>query len=121
MVRLIGAADMAHGETQAFSFRRYGGDHTGFLLCYHGDFLAYANNCPHWNVDLDLGLGRFFDERFDAIVCRNHGALFTPATGLCRAGPCVGAGLERFEASVDGSDVVVRIPAPALVWDDDRQ
>lgn len=116
MVRLAGAAGMTHGETQAFSFHRYGGEHSGFLLCYRGGFEAYANNCPHWNVDLDLGMGRFFDERFDAIVCRNHGALFTPATGLCRAGPCVGATLERFRAVVDGGDVVVHIPAPPLVW-----
>ncbi|HWO09717.1 MAG TPA: Rieske 2Fe-2S domain-containing protein [Polyangiaceae bacterium] len=120
MVRLAGAAGMAHGETQAFSFHRYGGEYSGFLLCYQGGFEAYANNCPHWNVDLDLGMGRFFDERFDAIVCRNHGALFTPATGLCRAGPCVGASLERFKAVVDGADVVVHIPAPSLVWGADQ-
>ncbi|HEY6722742.1 MAG TPA: Rieske 2Fe-2S domain-containing protein [Polyangiaceae bacterium] len=115
-MRLTGAAGMAHGEAQAFSFYRYGGEHAGFLLCYEGRFLAYANNCPHWNVDLDLGMGRFFDPRFDAIVCRNHGALFTPATGLCRAGPCVGASLERFSTVVEGSDVVVYIPAPTLMW-----
>lgn len=115
-VRITGAAGMSHGESKAFSFSRNGGEEEGFVLCYAGGFEAYANNCPHWNVDLDLGMGRFFDERMDAIVCRNHGALFAPKTGLCRAGPCAGATLERFLAHVDGSDVVVYIDVPRLVW-----
>ena len=115
-VRLAGAAGMSHGETKAFSFSRNGGEQSGFVLCYGGGFEAYANNCPHWNVDLDLGMGRFFSERMDAIVCRNHGALFAPKTGLCRAGPCTGATLERFFTHVDGGDVVVFIPVPRIVW-----
>lgn len=109
-------ATLSHGETKAFTFIRQGVEQEGFVLFYGGRFEAFVNRCPHWNVDLDLGRGEFFDERFDAIVCRNHGALFEPNTGRCRAGPCVGAGLERFEVIREGADLLVQIPPPVVDW-----
>ena len=114
VVRVRGVAILSHGETKPFAFSRYGVEQDGFVLCYNGTFAAFVNLCPHWNVDLDLGRGEFFDERFDAIICRNHGALFEPHTGRCKAGPCVGAGLERFEVTRDGPDLLVHIPPPLL-------
>jgi nitrite reductase/ring-hydroxylating ferredoxin subunit len=116
VVRVREAAKLTHGETLAFAFARHGVERAGFVLRFEGALKAFANVCPHWNVDLDLGMGRFYSERLNAIVCRNHGALFEPATGLCRAGPCVGAGLEQFEVSLDGLDALVRIPSIVLIW-----
>ena len=110
------AAKLAHGETLAFAFIRHGAERAGFVLHFQGALKAYSNVCPHWNVDLDLGLGRFYSERLNAIVCRNHGALFEPETGWCRAGPCVGARLEQFEVTLDGPDALVRVPSIALIW-----
>ncbi len=107
---------MSHGEAKAFAYRRNGSEGEGFVLRLEQAFHAFANVCPHWNVDLDLGDGRFFDERFGAIVCRNHGALFDPRSGLCRAGPCVGAYLERFEVTLEGNDALVTVPSIALLW-----
>lgn len=116
VVRIRAVRSMRHGETKAFVFQRHGGQQAGFLLCFEREFRAFANNCPHWNVDLDLGDGRFYDERFEQLVCRNHGALFEPRTGRCTAGPCVGAHLERFQVSLDGDDALIEIPEISLVF-----
>jgi len=113
-VRQVGR--LSHGEAKVFNFERGGSSQQGFLLNYHGRFFAYANVCPHWNVDLDLGDERFFDERMDAIVCRNHGALFDGDTGWCRAGPCAGANLERFEVLLEGDDAVVSVPRLRILY-----
>lgn len=55
-----------------------------------GGFSAFLNRCPHWNVDLDMGLGEFVDPASGFIVCRNHGAEFEADSGLCVHGPCAG-------------------------------
>jgi nitrite reductase/ring-hydroxylating ferredoxin subunit len=107
---------MSHGDTRPFAYQRQQVVKPGFLLRYTGQWFAYANICPHWNVDLDLGDNRFFDERRQAIVCRNHGALFQPETGQCRAGPCLGAYLERFEVTLDGADALVSVPILEIFW-----
>ena len=108
-VRVENVLEMNSGETRVFGFERAGRREQGFLLRLAEGFVAFCNRCPHWNVDLDLGDERFYDERIAAIVCRNHGAIFEPESGLCTAGPCHGAYLERFEVEVDGTDVRVHV------------
>ena len=71
-------------------------------------FVAYLNRCPHWNVDLDMGLGDFVDPSTALITCRNHAAEFELATGLCVQGPCAGDRLYPLEVRVeDGRAVLV--------------
>jgi nitrite reductase/ring-hydroxylating ferredoxin subunit len=106
--RVPGAASLAEGEARTFTFMRAGKSCEGFLLRHRLGFFAYANACPHWNVDLDLGFGDFYDPELDRIFCRNHGALFLPESGLCSAGPCAGLYLEQFEVAWDGPDAVVK-------------
>jgi len=106
-VRVVGAAELAEGEAKTFNYVRAGKSCEGFLLRHRLGFFAYANACPHWNVDLDLGFGDFYDPDLDRIFCRNHGALFQPETGLCSAGPCAGLYLEQFAVAWDGSDALV--------------
>jgi nitrite reductase/ring-hydroxylating ferredoxin subunit len=108
-VRIKNVADMTRGETRVFCYQRSRSQEEGFLLCLGADYVAFANSCPHWNVDLDLGDERFYDERLDAVVCRNHGAVFDPKSGLCIHGPCRGAYLERFDVHREGLDALVRI------------
>ena len=98
-IRLSGAAALPQGESRSFVFERAGKPFEGFLLRHALGFFAYANSCPHWNVDLDLGFGDFYDPESDRIFCRNHGALFRPETGECTAGPCAGLFLERFDVA----------------------
>ena len=112
-IRLVGAARLGPGEARAFGE----GETGGFVLRRpsgpadggpeESGFVAYRNRCPHWGVDLDVGMGDFYDARRDRIFCRSHGALFVVDTGECDRGPCVGERLEALEVRVDGDDLLV--------------
>jgi nitrite reductase/ring-hydroxylating ferredoxin subunit len=115
VVRIPGGATLPPGESRTFSFERRGTTLEGFLLHHSTGFFAYANVCPHWSVDLDLGFGDFYAEDLDRIVCKNHGALFIPQTGECSAGPCAGMFLERFEVVLEGDDAVVDVSGVTLI------
>ncbi len=115
-LRVAGAARLAHGETQVFEVDYLGRKREGFVLRHDDAFHAYLNECPHWAVELDLGDGHFYDAEIDMIYCKNHGAIFSPSTGRCESGPCLGRSLDRFGARVDGDDVIVTVDvAPANV------
>lgn len=109
-IRVEGAGGLAHGEALKFAFVRDGQPLEGFVLKFEQELVAYRNRCPHWTVDLDMGDGRFWSSKLDRIYCKTHGALFQPLTGLCDAGPCVGASLEKFEVEREGDDAVVVVP-----------
>ena len=115
LVRVSGGSKLLLGETRVFEYERAGTKLEGFLLRHARGFFAFANICPHWNVDLDLGSGDFYAEDLDRVVCKNHGALFVPDTGECTAGPCAGSFLERFEVTLDGDDALVSVAAPLVV------
>jgi nitrite reductase/ring-hydroxylating ferredoxin subunit len=115
LVRVPGGAALAEGESRAFAYERAGTALEGFLLHHSSGYYAYANVCPHWSVDLDLGFGDFYAADLDRIVCKNHGALFVPQTGECSAGPCAGMFLERFEVTLDGDDAVVEVSGVAFI------
>jgi nitrite reductase/ring-hydroxylating ferredoxin subunit len=101
---------LCEGDARVFEFRRGQRKLEGFVLRTEDAFVAYANVCPHWAVDLDMGCGRFWDERTRRIVCINHGALFHPATGLCETGPCLGESLERFTVELGSGGAWVTVP-----------
>ena len=100
---------LEHGAARSFQVERDGRLLDGFVLRHGDSFFAYVNRCPHWGVDLDLGDGRFFAEDIDRIYCKNHGATFMPDTGICDSGPCVGRSLERFETTLEGSDLLITL------------
>jgi nitrite reductase/ring-hydroxylating ferredoxin subunit len=110
-VRVAGVSSLAHGQSTRFVFKRRLVAEEGFVLRWGDGLYAFANSCPHWNVDLDYGTGDFYDVSLDRLVCRNHGALFHPQTGFCDWGPCTGRSLERFELTPAGDDVDVWIPS----------
>lgn len=110
-IRVDGAGRLAHGQSQRFAFKRSQLAEEGFVLRWGDGLYAFANSCPHWSVDLDYGMGDFYDAALDRVVCKNHGALFHPQTGYCEWGPCTGHSLERFELASEGDDVIVQIPA----------
>jgi nitrite reductase/ring-hydroxylating ferredoxin subunit len=108
-ILVAGATRLKEGETTRFPFQRGKLAEEGFVLRYGGELYAFANSCPHWSVDLDYGMGDFYDVALDRIVCKNHGALFHPQTGFCEWGPCAGHSLERFQLAVEGEDARVTI------------
>ena len=84
----------------------------GFVVRTEAGFVAYRNVCPHWNVDLDMGLGDFVDPRIGRIACRNHAAEFEVETGLCVEGPCVGLRLDPLAVRVEGGALRVEDAPP---------
>jgi len=109
-VRVPGALDLAEGQTRAFSLLLAGREREAFLLRHQGQLHCYLNECPHWAIELDLGDGHFYDEKLDRIYCKNHGALFFPATGECETGPCLGRSLVRLELRLADGDALVEAP-----------
>ena len=66
-----------------------------FVARYDGEAVAYLNQCGHVAVEMDFNPGDFFDLSGLYFVCATHGALYDPASGACRGGPCNGRGLQK--------------------------
>ena len=88
---------LREGDGIRFRILDNGLESDAFAVRFRGVVLAYLNVCRHQGYPLDFGDGRFFDDAFDALVCCHHGARYAPDTGVCAAGPCVGARLTRLE------------------------
>lgn len=98
----------AEGQSAAFAYRdEYGLIAEGFVFRRNGQLYAYRNQCRHQPLTLDYGDGELFTEDGSYLLCRNHGALFEPATGLCISGPCTGASLFPLRAELNGDEVEV--------------
>jgi nitrite reductase/ring-hydroxylating ferredoxin subunit len=104
---LDGASLGECGRGARFDLPRAGGEGKGFAIRHMGVARAYVNRCPHLGVELDWQPGEFFEPAGLYLVCSTHGALFEPSTGLCVAGPCRGARLERLR--VEESDGRIHI------------
>ena len=89
-----------HGNIEAFEYHdRFGHPTEGFVLKHHDQMLAYRNECPHWNIVMDVD--HLYDEQSDSLVCPYHGACFEPKHGECIAGPVEGMHLEPLQVDVD--------------------
>jgi len=64
-----------------------------FVVRHAGVARAYVNRCAHVGVELDWQEGQFFDPDTGLLMCSTHGALYDPASGECRGGPCRGGRL----------------------------
>lgn len=80
-----------------------------FLIRFDQSYYAYLNRCPHRGLPLDWGDARFFDEDRELLQCASHGALFEPKSGLCVAGPCVGAALENIPVRVAENSIYIHV------------
>jgi len=60
-------------------------------------------------VGLDWQPNDFFDEDKKFIICSTHGALYSPKSGLCVAGPCKGQNLIKLSISERIDDIVIFI------------
>lgn len=82
---------------RALAFRkpRQSGDGvvSGLLVATPDGARAYRNVCPHVSIPLDRNGEPLLTADGLFLVCRNHGALFSPEDGLCVAGPCEGESL----------------------------
>ncbi len=111
-IRIAGVSGWPIGKTQTFPVERKGQQAQGFAIRHEGGYAAYLNQCRHWPVPLDIGDEDFFHPRLGRIVCKSHGAVYHPGTGVCEAGPCVRAELESYPVRMEGDDLVVFLPEP---------
>lgn len=87
------------GEGQGLRFEVVvdGVPRDAFAVRWRGKVHAYVNTCRHQSLELDFGDAHFFDDEYDALVCCHHGARYRPDSGVCFAGPCIGARLTPVE------------------------
>jgi nitrite reductase/ring-hydroxylating ferredoxin subunit len=86
---LCASAELAErGPARVFDLLWRGEPVRGFALRFDGAVVAYLNRCAHVPSELDWVPGEFLDHERRYIVCATHGALYEPADGRCRAGPC---------------------------------
>lgn len=91
--------ELRRWPTKKFKFQE--GPHTveAFLVRFGERIFAYRNQCRHISLSLDWMENEFFDKSERLLMCRNHGALFEPESGLCIDGPCRGSSL--FPVEID--------------------
>jgi nitrite reductase/ring-hydroxylating ferredoxin subunit len=58
-----------------------------------GAWRAYANECRHRALPLDLGASSPMSDDGEHLICHQHGALYRLTDGRCVLGPCVGEAL----------------------------
>jgi len=95
------------GKAVRFGITRQGRELPAFAIAYDGEVHAYVNVCPHRGTSLDWQPGEVFDESGLYLICATHGALFEPDTGLCIAGPCQGASLQKIPLRLEADHIVL--------------
>jgi nitrite reductase/ring-hydroxylating ferredoxin subunit len=87
------------GRAVVFDVLLWGRPARAFVLRFDGHPVAYLNQCAHVAAEMDWQEGEFLDADKRYIICSIHGATYEPRSGLCVAGPCVGARLRALKVS----------------------
>ena len=95
LLKIASLDELKNGESKKFKIKRSDRDTESFLIKKDGKYFAYLNLCRHWTVGLDFDDNEFFSKDKTWLVCKNHGAVYNPETGICESGPCGGAGLYK--------------------------
>lgn len=74
----------------AFDVAYFGRPEAAFAVRFQGEVHAYLNRCSHVPMQMDYQPNHFFDSTGQWLMCATHGAMYDPATGQCRMGPCRG-------------------------------
>jgi nitrite reductase/ring-hydroxylating ferredoxin subunit len=78
-----------------------------------GAWRAYANECRHRALPLDLGARSPMSDDGEYLLCHQHGALYSPIDGRCLLGPCAGETLIPVAIEVVSDDADNAAPRPA--------
>ncbi|MGH8735969.1 MAG: Rieske (2Fe-2S) protein [Burkholderiales bacterium] len=84
-------AEAGHGVR--FEVEYFGENVPAFVVRFAGKVRGYLNRCSHVALELDWREGDFFGADGCDLICSAHGAVYDPAGGACRGGPCNGAPL----------------------------
>lgn len=110
---ICASAELAEGgKGVRFALREGEAEAKGFVVRYDGVARAYVNRCPHAGTELDWQPGEFFEEAGLFLICSTHGALFSPDSGVCIAGPCRGDCLERIAVLEHEGQVIIPATHP---------
>ncbi|MBI2916124.1 MAG: Rieske 2Fe-2S domain-containing protein [Elusimicrobia bacterium] len=101
--------EIPSGRSKKFSFKKEGDTLEAFVIHYKGNFYAYLNRCRHVSLPLDFGDNDFFSSDGKFLSCKNHGALYSPESGECVAGPCYGSFLETVPVEVREGNIYCSI------------
>ena len=93
--KITALKELTEGKTVKFLIKRSDRETEAFAFKKNGEYFSYLNLCRHWTVGLDFDDNEFFSEDGEWLVCKNHGALYSPGSGQCESGPCGGASLYR--------------------------
>jgi nitrite reductase/ring-hydroxylating ferredoxin subunit len=81
------------GRGVRFEVEYFGEPVPAFVVRFAGVARGYLNRCSHVALELDWREGDFFGADGRDLICSAHGAVYDPASGKCRGGPCNGAPL----------------------------
>jgi nitrite reductase/ring-hydroxylating ferredoxin subunit len=107
------------GRAVNFEVQWRGRREAAIAYAYDGDVHAAINVCPHRGTTLDWQPGEVFDESGLYLICATHGAMFEPDTGLCIAGPCTGATLQKLPVRIVEGRVELTVDHRALPGETD--
>src|ERR1043165_4048052 len=95
-----GLNDLGEKQSLKVKFPRGGLSRDRFAALFQGEVILYENVCRHLPLTIDYGDNQFFTGDGKEIVCKTHGAIYDPLTGLCTSGPCQGASLFKIPFEV---------------------
>jgi nitrite reductase/ring-hydroxylating ferredoxin subunit len=113
-LKIAPAGEIREGQSVKFAIPRKDRITEAFVVKKDGKFFSYLNLCRHWSVGLDFDDNDFFSEDKAWLVCKNHGAIYEPATGICQGGPCGGAALYR--VPIVEKEGILYADVPKIDW-----
>jgi nitrite reductase/ring-hydroxylating ferredoxin subunit len=108
-IRLACVDELPPGTTRTFSFTRNGRCVPAFVANFHGQLVAYVNECVHLPISLDLDDNDFFTCDGHFFVCKTHGSVYEPTAGKCIGGPGQGKSLEQLPVVVEDGAIYVEL------------
>ena len=99
-IKVGDAKEFRFGGDSPFSFRM-------FIYNDNGEYRAYRNSCPHFDVPLNHIPGEVFTPDGKYFLCMTHHAQFDKISGRCVAGPCEGESLETIPLKQDGERLLI--------------
>jgi nitrite reductase/ring-hydroxylating ferredoxin subunit len=113
-LKIAATEEIREGQSVKFVIPRKDRITEAFVVKKDGKFFSYLNLCRHWSVGLDFDDNDFFSEDKAWLVCKNHGAIYEPATGICQGGPCGGSALYR--VPLIEKDGMLYADVPKIDW-----
>ena len=107
-IRLCRADEIGEGRARGFDLDGDGED-TLFVVRVGGRLSAWRNRCPHQGAAMALRRDVYLNASGDRIVCYAHGAEFSPDSGVCLVGPCLGQSLQPATTEIDQDGALIAL------------